>query len=409
MNTSIKKIAAVLGGIAIVSVLTALFTALWLRSVYLGAPGDDLSYDQKLAEIQEIIQQSYYKTISDEDLYTGTYRGMMWALEDPYSRYYSAEELSAAQEQREGLYFGIGVLLSISPDGENIIIVRAFRNSPAAAAGLRTGDRILAVDGEELGAYDLDRATTLLKGAEEGSEVIITVMTGKQKRDVAVTRAEVENNRVEYRMIEDIAYIEIFEFFGNDVSGFEEAIQFAKNNQAEGILLDLRDNPGGLVDDAVKIADMLLPGGKIVYTQDREGNQETWSSDAESIGLPLVVLVNEMSASSSEILAGAVQDHKAGIIVGEKTYGKGVVQTIIPFADGSGIQLTTSTFYTPNGHSIHEENGIEPDVAVEIPEASREEFKRNRAFLSADQDIQLQKAIEVLNAEIRAKAQEEAE
>lgn len=394
MKISVKKILAGAGIVICISAIASMITMLWMQTNMLSASEDSANSLRKLEEIHSIVEKHFYEAPSDEELYTGAFRGLVWALDDSYSYYATREEVDAMQQRRDGNYYGIGVQIIVDNETNLIKITRAFRNSPAAEAGLRTGDCIIAVDGEEVSGYERDKAVEMLKG-EEGTEVIVTVLSGEDERDVAITRGEVEMNRVDYRMIDDIGYIEIDEFVGDDVEGFEEALRELRERGAKGFVLDLRDNPGGLVEHVVKITDLLVPGGKIVYTIDREGEQEIWNSDAEALGMPLAVLVNGMSASASEILAGAVQDYRVGTIIGEKTFGKGIVQTMFYLSDGSGVQITTSSYYTPNGRSIHG-TGIEPDITVEVSEY----FERNRLFLDAAEDAQLQKALEVLRAEI---------
>ena len=210
--------------------------------------------------------------------------------------------------------------------------------------------------------------------------------------DFVLTRGKININRVEYTMLdEDIGYLMLYEFMGDDVKGFKEAIKSLQKQGAKGLIIDVRSNPGGLLEDVVQICDILLPKGKIVYIENRAGERDTFYSDADMLGIPLVVLVNEMSASASEILAGAVQDTGVGTIVGQTTFGKGIVQMVIPFdADGAGLQLTTSTYYTPNGRSIHG-SGVTPDIVVDD-----EGYDFTISQPNPDKDAQLKAAVEAL-------------
>ena len=235
----------------------------------------------------------------------------------------------------------------------------------------------------------------MIKG-EIGTTVTLTVVRDDVMLDFELERRKINMNRVEYSMLEDgIGYIMLYEFVGDDVTGFKEAVGALSEQGMKGLIIDVRSNPGGLLEDVVKICDMLLPKSKIVYIEDREGERETFYSDDEMRGIPLVVLVNEMSASASEILAGAVQDTGVGTVIGQTTFGKGIVQMMIPFeTDGAGLQLTTSTYYTPNGRSIHG-SGVTPDIVVED-----EGYDFTTAQPDPEADAQLGKALDVIREAI---------
>lgn len=401
MKLRVQRLLIGAGAVAAVTIVSALVLLLLFYSQQSGISEGMQENVGKMDEILGIIQKFNYEDMEEEDLFTGAYRGILWSLDDSYSYYYTAEEMENTNQRNEGNYQGIGVSITVREETQELIITRSFKDSPAQQAGIRIGDVILAVDGVEVSGYTYERALDMIKG-EPGTEVILTILSGEDQRDIALIRAEVIQNRVEYRMIGDIAYVEISEFFGDDVEGFKGAIADCLEKGAKGLIVDLRDNQGGLVDHVAEIADILLPGGKIVYTVDRQGEQDVWSSDSDALDLPLAVLVNGLSASASEILAGAVQDHGAGTVIGETTYGKGIVQTRYTLSDGSGIQITTSHYFTPNGRSIHGV-GITPDIEVE----TTEEFRRNRALMDPSEDAPLQKALEVLQAEVN-KMQEEA-
>lgn len=321
---------------------------------------------ERLDEIFDIVQQDYYLEVDEETLVTGAMRGMLDSLDDPYTFYYSPDEMSASNEHQQGKYEGVGIQLLGSADGE-LIVTRTFRDSSAYKAGVYAGDRIIAVNGETVSAESsqaMNEAIDRIKG-EIGTEVEITVERNGVEIKFLLERQSVQMNRVEYTLLSDgIGYIMLYEFMGDDVDGFKEAVDSLQAQGIEALVVDIRSNSGGLLDDVVEIADVLLPEGMIVYIENRSGERESYYSDASSINIPLAILINGMSASASEILAGAVQDAECGIVVGEKSFGKGIVQTVIPFvSDGAGIQLTTATYYTPKGRSIHGV-GITPDIEV---------------------------------------------
>ena len=280
--------------------------------------------------------------------------------------------MQKSNEESNGVYHGVGMVVQLTEDGY-IEITRIYTGAPAEQAGLRTGDRIIAVDGQPVSgenAKTLSEAVSMIQG-EDGTQVHLTLLRNGETMEADVTRAEVSISYVEYSLIgNDVGYVSISQFTGNDVDGFSEALEAFKSAGVSGIVVDLRGNPGGLLADVVKISDMVLPEGLVTYVEDRDGNrQEEWS-DAEYWDIPMVVLVNGMSASASELFTAAMQDYDRATVVGTKTFGKGIVQTLITFAeDGAGMQLTTASYYSPNGRSIHQ-TGVEPDVVVELSEGS---------------------------------------
>lgn len=351
----------------------------------------------RLEEVMEIVDTYYYTEVEEETLLTGALRGMLDSLGDPYTFYYTPEELTASFEHQEGTYEGVGLQILGNADGD-MIVTRAFKGSSALEKGICAGDKIVAVDGTPVSAENtqaMNDAVAMIKG-EIGTEVTLTVIRGDEMLDFVLERRKINMNRVEYTMLdEEIGYIMLYEFMGDDVTGFKDATKALIREGAKGLIIDVRSNPGGLLDDVVEICDMLLPKGKIVYIEDRAGERETYYSDEKMLGIPLVVLVNEMSASASEILAGSVQDTGVGTVVGQTTFGKGIVQMMIPFeSDGAGLQLTTSTYYTPNGRSIHG-SGVEPDIIVD-----NEGYDFTTAQPDPEADKQLGKAVEVIREEI---------
>lgn len=329
----------------------------------------------RLEEVRQILTDHYYTDVDEETLLTGAVRGMMDSLEDRYTFYYTIEEMQQMTANNTGEYKGIGVSMTADAEG-NLTIVRVFDNTPAQRAGLQDGDFLIFVNdvpvhGET--AKDVDEAVRLI--AECGDdEFTLTLVRDGGEYTAAMRREMVVMDRVESALLDgNIGYIQITDFLGNDVDGFMEAMESFSAEELKGLIIDLRDNTGGYLDDVVEIADVLLPEGLIVYTEDRYGNRLEEKSDAEHVEFPVVCLVNSMSASASEVLSGAVQDYGIGAIIGETTFGKGIVQTVYPFEDGAGMQLTTAAYYTPAGRSIHG-TGVTPDYEItDDPETDEDE------------------------------------
>lgn len=322
----------------------------------------------RLDEVRQTMLRDYYKELDDDTLVLGAIRGMTGAVDDPYTFYYTPEELKRENEDTAGVYFGIGTLLQNTAEGE-IEIVRVFPGSPAEAAGLHTGDVILAVDGNAVTGADgrsyLDAVRRMRGG--EGSQVTLTVRRNGERMAIPVIRGDVKISYASYQVLPgNIGYINISQFTGDASQVFHEAIDAFKKQGVAGLVVDVRNNPGGLLDQAVSIADTLLPKGLIVYTQQRDGSRQDYYSDAACYDVPLAVLVNGMSASASEILAGSVQALDRGTVVGLRTYGKGVVQSLQTFReDNAGIQLTTASYFDaldrcPQGV------GVQPDIEVAL-------------------------------------------
>ncbi len=357
-----------------------------------------ISRYRRLNEVLELIEKEYYTETNEDELILGAIRGMVDSLSDPYSFYRTPEEMLLDQDHEDGVYQGVGLQLLVGEDNQ-LLITRVFSKSPAEKAGIKPGDMLLTVAGVDLSEADdiMQTAKSLLLG-EEGTEVIVEVDRGGETLSFSVGHAEVTINRVEYSMLEDdIGYIAIYEFMGDDVEGFSTALDALTERNAKALMIDLRGNPGGLLSDVVTISDMLLDEGLIVYVETRSGARDSYYSDKDAVQLPMAVLVNGTSASASEILAGALQDRGAATIIGETTFGKGIVQSIIPFhEDGAGIHLTTASYYTPSGRSIHG-SGIEPDIPVE--QAEGDEIVPE--IPNPEHDSQLRRAIEFLKDAIQ--------
>ena len=345
----------------------------------------------KLERLEYIIRRFYYKDdeISDEDLIEGAYYGMLEALGDPYSTYYSPEELASLMEQTEGIYYGIGAYVSLDTTTNYPKIVSAIPGTPAEEANLRSDDIIYEVDGVSTYDMSLDSVVAMIKG-EEGTKVTLTIYRAGEPDylHVDVERRRVESPTVSMEMLEDgMAYIQITEFDEVTVDQFADALATARGSGMKGLILDLRANPGGSLSSVVDIAQMLLPKGLIVYTEDKYGNRDEYRCDGKrEFDQPMVVLVDGNSASAAEILAGSIQDYGLGTLVGTTTFGKGIVQQIITLSDGSAVKVTVSSYYTPNGRNIHG-IGIEPDVVCQFDAD---------AYYDEDYDNQLERAKEVL-------------
>jgi len=350
---------------------------------------------EKLELILELVNAYYYEDVDPEEMLESAAIGFTAGVGDVYTNYFTKEDMEAFNEETEGEYAGIGCQLLADSSDQLITITRVFKGSPAEEVGMRSGDKIVYVNDVYYSAYEMDAAVDVMRGTP-GESVKITVMRGMDTIDFDVTRKVININYVEHHILEDnIGYVLVYDFLGQAVEGFAEALEAFKAASVSGMIIDLRNNGGGLLDASVQMADMILPEGVVVSLRDKMGNEETFSIDDEYYDVPMVLLVNGYSASASEILAGAVRDHEAGMLVGQKTFGKGVVQSVIDFPDGSGLKLTTARYYTPDGECIHEV-GIEPHVQVELDEDAVTTYGINN--LPHEQDAQLQKAIELLKS-----------
>lgn len=333
-----------------------------------------------LLGVMEFIKENYVYDVKDEELIKGAMKGLFYNL-DEYSCYYTKEDFQKLMENISGDFVGIGVY--VSEDKGNIIITLPIEGSPAEKAGLRAGDVIVSIDGKSTKGLSLEKAVELMKG-EKGTKVKIGV-DRKDAKDVLyfhVPRDEIKPKTVGYKIIDDkIGYIKISQFAGDTSKELENALRELNKKNITKVIVDLRDNPGGLLDIVVDVSRYFVPAGPIVHVKSKDGTSQTYYSLNTKPKYDLVVLVNENSASASEILAGAVQDKKSGTIVGVTTYGKGVVQTVFPLINGDGIKLTTAEYLTPNKRSIHKK-GVVPDIVVEDKDINR--------------DMQLEKAIEIL-------------
>ena len=343
----------------------------------------------KLDFLKKEIDLKYLEKTDEKTLEENIYKGLLQGLNDPYSVYYTKDEYDALKEETSGSYCGIGALVSQNADTGVITAINVFKGSPAEKAGMKNGDIIFKVEDKEVTGEDLNNVVAKMKG-EKDTKVKINVYRTSEKEyiDLEITRDKVDVPTVEHKMLDKskgIGYIQITQFEEVTYDQFKEALDDLKKRGMKSVIFDLRNNPGGLYDTVCEMLDDLLPEGTLVYTKDKDGNKQEKKSDANFLDMPMVVLQNEDSACASEIFAGAIQDFEAGKIVGAQSFGKGIVQSIIPLSDGSAVKLTVEKYYTPKGVNIHGK-GITPDVKVEISKDGKK-------------DNQLQKAIEVIEKE----------
>lgn len=353
---------------------------------------DAIKGTNKIEEVLSIIQSKYMEDVDVNDLVDGAIEGIFNSVEDNYTRYISAEEYKDMLESGNEEYVGIGVHIAQNVNTGAMVIISVMPNSPAKEAGIISGDIVINVDGVEVTKENYSERVSALKG-EEGTTAKLVIQRGEEKIDKTVTRKKINANNVESSIISnDIGYIRILEFENNIYNQFKaEYEELINNKKVKGLVIDVRNNPGGIVSETVKIADMLCPEGKIVETIYRDGTKKVYMSDDKKADIPIVVLVNENSASAAEILAGAIKDLKQGTLVGKNTFGKGVVQSIVPLSDGAAVSVTTAKYYTASGIEIHG-NGIKPDIEIDISDANR------GLTVDFNQDEQLRKAVEVINS-----------
>ena len=361
----ISKKKAIIGSIVLVVVTAMLTSTLQIAIGNKVVIPKDLyeSYKKynKLIGLEQIVEGDFYKEVSEEDLVQGSIKGMFSGLGDIYSQYYTKEEFESLKEQTSGSFVGIGVYISPTSDDDYITIIAPIEGSPAEKGGIKSGDKIIKVDDQNVYANDSDKAISMIKG-KAGTEVKLTLKRGEEELDLKIKREEIISKSVDSKVLEDgIGYMKITSFNENTYKEFTEALNNLKKENMKGLVLDLRNNPGGLLDICSEIADDLIGEGTIVYTKDNKGDKEYIKSDSNKLGLPIAVLVNEGSASASEILTAAIVDNDEGIAIGTTTFGKGLVQSVRELKDGTGYKLTTAQYFTPNDNYIHGK-GIEPKI-----------------------------------------------
>ncbi len=352
---------------------------------------DAIKGSNKIEEVLSIIQSKYMGEVDVNELVDGAILGIFDSIEDSYTRYISQEEYEEMLVSGNEEYVGIGVHIAQNVNTGKMVIISVMPNSPAKEAGIISGDVVTSVDGKEVTKENYSQSVDALKG-KEGTEAKLTIQRGEEIITKTVTRRKITANNVESSVIDNkYGYIRILEFENNIYNQFkEEYTSLVEKEKVKGIIIDVRNNPGGIVSETVKIADLLCREGKIVETIYRDGTKKVYMSDKDEATVPIVVLVNENSASAAEILAGAIKDLKQGTIVGKQTFGKGVVQSIVPLEEGGAVSVTTAKYYTASGVEIHG-NGISPDVEVDISDGNR------GLTVDFNKDEQVIKAVEILN------------
>ena len=376
-----KKFSKILVGLLVVVCIVEGF---FLYRAY-AIPSTTLQTARKINRIEQIIDKYYKGSVKKSDLEDYTYKGLVAGLGDVYSTYYSESDFKELEESTSGVYYGVGIYMTQDIKTGIITVVKPVKGSPADGSGLKKGDVLIKVGNYKVKTSDaLDDIVKKIKGAE-GTKVNLTFTRNQTTKTYTFTRQSIENPTVETKMLKDqIGYLQVTEFDEVTVSQFKSGLASLKKQGAKKLIIDLRDNPGGLLTSVVDIASQILPKGTIVYTEDKYGNRQEEYSDAEHyFDGKMAVLVNGNSASASEIFAGAIKDYGVGTLIGTQTFGKGIVQSLFPLSDGSAIKITVSRYYTPAGNNIHEV-GIAPDIVLD------------KDTESAD-DNQLQKAIEVLS------------
>lgn len=376
----------------IINILLGFFIGLAVFAVggmlVVKASGFSLEEYMEIKQFENLIKQTYYKDTDDIDFVEGMKKGMVEQLGDPYSRYLNKEEFKRMMEDTAGNFVGIGVYIAPNKNGE-IVVVSPIKGTPAEKAGIKSGDIISTVDGKNYDAKTMNEAVKAMRG-EKGKTVVVGILDSKrQYKEYKIVREDIKTETVFSKMLENnLGYIQITSFEQRTAEEFREHLTKLKKKNIKGLVLDLRSNPGGLVDQVTSVADQILPEALIVYSSNRVGEKQYANSDnKESLKIPIVMLVDEGSASASEILSGALQDNKKATILGQKTYGKGVIQSILEM-DKGGLVITTAQYFTPNGNVV-DKKGITPDVKVDYKKTGE------------NKDSQLDKAIEILKQKVK--------
>lgn len=340
----------------------------------------------KLNAIDSVLESFYFGNVDDETAKDNIYKAYLSSYGDKYTMYYTADEYKALKESTNGKFYGIGAVCQLSGEG-GVLLVDVYDNGAGYQAGLRSGDRVVNVDGRDITDMELSSAVALIKG-DKGTSVTLEVIRGTERLTFSAVRDAVEAKTVSYTLLDNnIGYLSISQFEEVTTKQFKAAVEDLQSQGMKGLVIDIRNNPGGLLDTVVGMLKYMLPDGLIVYTEDKQGNRKEYKGqDNDEFNLPLAVIVNGNSASASEIFAGAIQDYGKGTIIGTQTYGKGIVQTVKPLTDGSAIKFTIAKYFTPKGQDIHGK-GVTPDMVVEYD-------------TDADVDTQLDAAIKNVEAQI---------
>lgn len=399
-NRNTQRIYKMIMLVLIVIIVTSLVTAF---TTYQYLSNNGISYSKvnttslegleyTLSQFRSELEKKYIGEINDEELIEGAVKGYVDALGDPYTTYYTKKEMKTIMEETNGNFVGIGVYMTKDLEKNVILIIKPIENSPAEKAGILPGDLITKVDDVEYTGDKLEEASNKIRG-EEGTKVKLEIYRNGETKTFELTRTKVVVSHVTTKVLNnDIGYIAISDFEGECASEFETKYKQLEKQGIKKLIIDIRNNGGGIVDEALKIANMLVDkDSTLLITKDKSDKEEvTKATEKPIINIPTVVLVNEYSASASEILAGALKDNGKATLVGTKTYGKGIIQELHQLSDGSGLKITVSEYYTPNHNAIHK-IGITPDVEVDLSE----DVKQQTTIQEKD-DNQLQKAIEIL-------------
>ena len=385
-NNEFKKGIAV--GVAVTLVVTGTGFAGYQKIMFpKGSALSDTKTVQKLNYLESLINEEYLEEKEEDSLREGLYAGLMSGLNDPYSTYYTAEQYKELNTSNEGSYVGIGAVLQKDKDG-GAKIVQLYEGGSGEQAGLKKGDVLKAIDGEDVTEKETSDIASMIRESDKDS-VSLTIQRDEETKEIKVEIRDVEIQTVSHEMLDDeTGYIRISEFSEVTSNQYKKAFEDLQDKGMKKLVVDLRDNPGGLLTAVCDVLRQILPEGLIVYTEDKNGKKEEEKCDGKSeLAMPLAVLVNGGSASASEIFAGAVKDYGIGTIVGTTTYGKGVVQTIQPLSDGSAVKITIAKYFTPKGNDINKK-GIAPDVEAELSEDSKDWTE-----LTHEEDTQLQSAL----------------
>ncbi len=347
-----------------------------------------------LLELMDLVDYGYFEEYDVQDMLDGAANGLLLGLGDPYTFYYTPDEYAELWEDDEGEYAGVGIQISTSYLTGLCTISRVFDNGPAREAGVLKGDILYKVEDLYVNSSTINDAVDIMRGTP-GTSVHVVFLRGTEEIEYDLVRAQITVNRIESGMLtEDVGYIFLYEFAGDCATEFSKAVKDLQNKGAKGIIIDLRDNPGGWVDDAEAIGDIFLDKGTLCYLEYNDGAREYYYTKDGKTDMELVVLMNENSASSSEILAGALKDRADATVVGVQSYGKGIVQTVVGLEGGAGMQMTIAQYYTPNGNAVHKV-GITPDVEIHLPDGDTGMYEFGDL-----NDVQLAKALEVMQQKL---------
>ncbi len=408
MNNDKSIVAGMVSLVFVTAVISFILAFFLFNGFDLGGSNSYVSFNkdevskgsvEKFNQIKGILKNTYYDKVDENKLLEGAISGMTDSLRDPYTVYFTKEQMDSFSERTEGEYVGIGMHVIMDNDGL-LTIVEAFEGSPAKKAGLTRDDKIIKVDGKDVTSIkDENLIINMIKG-KENTHVKITIYRPSEEKsiDLDIVRKKIKVSNIKWEMLDgNIGYIRILMFDNDAYSYFNKALEELLGKGLKGLIIDVRDDPGGDYEQVVEIADRLLPKGLIVYTEDKNKKRDEQLSDDRQLEYPLAVLVNGNSASASEVLSGAIKDHDKGKLIGTKTFGKGLVQQVYGFKDGSGLKLTVSRYFTPSGKCI-QGIGIEPDIKVE----PLEEFKDYPvSSIPREKDVQFKRAYDYIKGEIK--------